>query len=56
MQLLNNFFNEKVKLYLSNNVVVGVLQPLVEGDEAIVVLVHVGEVFPTFGKSSLMLI
>ena len=42
-------------LYLSNDVIVGIVEPLVEGDETVVVLVHVGEVLPALGKSSLKL-
>jgi hypothetical protein len=41
--------------YLSNDVIVGILQPLVEGDQAVVILVHVGEVLPSLGQSSLNL-
>ena len=39
--------------HLGDDVLVGVLEPLVEGDEAVAVLVHRLEVLATLGKTAL---
>jgi hypothetical protein len=45
----------RYKLYLADNVVEGVLEPLVEGDVAVAVHVHGLEVLAALSKSSLLI-